>query len=163
MIKRLTLCILFVVLIHAVAFVEEIICSTSSPKFECFDKDGLAIIQQMVDEGHQPWRVDPVYYAKHFMNSYYPDLNSNDREKLPAELIIKNKKTSMRIVFDCKEFASYPIINTKWDTWTDEFKRKYSHVVVKISYSGKEHAIYLHKAFPANVESIWIVEKMVIK
>lgn len=140
-----------------------IINSKDVHNFEHFTPRELKIIQKDVNEGHQPWRIDPVYYAKHFMNSYYPNLDPNDRERLPADLIIKNRKTSVKIAFNCKEFASYPIINTKWDTLTDEFKRKCNQAIVKVAYNGKTHTIYLHKAFPANVESIWVVEKMAIK
>ena len=85
-------------------------------------------IQKMVDEGHQPWRFDPEYYAKHFMNSYYPNLDPNEREKLPASLELKGHSA-----------------------------------IVKIVYEGKEHVVYLQKAFPSNPESIWIVEKMAIR
>lgn len=162
MIKSLSLCALLAIFVPLSVFAEEIIYSNNSPKYECFDKDGLSVIQQEVNDGHQPWRIDPVYYAKHFMNSYYSNLDCNDRERLPAELIMKNRKTSVKIAFDCKEFASHPIIDTKWDTLTDGFKRKCNQAIVKVAYNGKTHTVYLHKAFPANVESIWVVEKMAI-
>lgn len=98
------------------------------PNFENFDERGLEIIQKEVDKGHQPWRSWADYYAKFFMNFYYPTLSPNDRENLPAELQLEGKQA-----------------------------------VVKVFYDDKEHTIYLHKAFPSNPESIWIVEKMKIE
>jgi|GEM_PF-959311 len=107
---------------------DETIYPKDLPRFENFNERELEIIQKEVDEGHQPWRSWADYYAKFFMNFYYPTLSPTDRENLPAELRLEGKQA-----------------------------------VVKVSYANKEHTIYLHKAFPSNPESIWIVEKMKIK
>ncbi|MBU4509724.1 hypothetical protein KJ830_01620, partial [bacterium] len=97
--------------------------------FENFDERGLEIIQkQFVDEGHQPWRSDPTYYAKFFMNFYHPELDPNKREQLPAELTVEGNST-----------------------------------IVKVVYNDREHTVYLSKVFIDNPESIWVVEKMVVK
>ena len=127
---RLTVCLMATLILFfraASVSADQIVYPADIPNAEHFDDDGLVSIQKMVDEGHQPWRFDPEYYAKHFMNSYYPNLDPNEREKLPASLELKGHSA-----------------------------------IVKIVYEGKEHTVYLHKAFPLNPESIWIVDKMAI-
>ena len=98
------------------------------PNCENFTERELKIIQkEYVDEGHQPWRSDPVEYAKLFMKCYYPKLDANEMETVPAKIMLKG-----------------------------------NNAIVKITYHNKKHTIYLHKAFPSNKESIWVIEKMTI-
>lgn len=96
--------------------------------WENFTPRELKIIQKDVNEGHQPWRSDPVAYAKLFMKCRYPKLDVNKMETVPAKVMLK-----------------------------------YNNATVKIIYNNKEHIIFLHKAFPSNPESIWVIEKMVTK
>ena len=97
--------------------------------WENFTPRVLKIMQkEYVDEGHQPWRSDPVSYAKLFMKAYYPKLDVNKMETVPAKLTLKG-----------------------------------NDALVEITYHKKRHAIYLHKVFPHNPESIWIVDKMNIR
>lgn len=99
------------------------------PNWENFTPRELKIMQkEYVDEGHQPWRSDPVSYAKLFMKSYYPKLDVNKMETVPVKLKLKG-----------------------------------NDALVEITYHKKMHTIYLHKAFPHNPESIWIVDKMNIR
>lgn len=125
---KILLTFLIVFFLTSPVIAEEAIYPKDLPKFENFNEEGLEIIQKEVDDGHQPWRSDPEYYAKFFMNFYYPALDPNEREKLPAELKLENNRA-----------------------------------IVKIIYNNKVHTVYLHKAFPSNPESIWVVEKMIIK
>lgn len=121
-------CVFFLTATLSLVFSEETIYPKDLPNFENFDERELEIIQKEVDEGHQPWRSWADYYAEFFMNFYYPKLNPNEREELPAELKLENNQA-----------------------------------IVKIIYNNKVHVVYLHKAFPSNPESIWVVEKMAIE
>lgn len=125
---KFLLILLTVFFLTSLAIADEVVYPKDLPNFENFDERGLEIIQKEVDEGHQPWRSWPVYYAKFFMNFYYPDLDPNEREELPDEFTVEGNK-----------------------------------IIVKVVYNDKKHIISLYKAFPSNPESIWIVEKMVIK
>ncbi len=98
------------------------------PNCENFTPRELKLMQKDVDEGHQPWRSDPVTYAKLFMENYYPKLDPNKMETMPAKTALNG-----------------------------------NNAIVKIIHNNKEHVTYLHKAFPSNKESIWIVDKMIIK
>lgn len=121
--------VLFIFFLTCPAFADNTIYPKDLPRFEYFDERGLEIIQkQFVDEGHQPWRSDPAYYAKFFMNFYHPELDPNKREQLPAELTVEGNST-----------------------------------IVKVVYNDREHTVYLSKVFIDNPESIWVVEKMVVK
>lgn len=128
-IMKISLTVLAIFFLTSFAIAEEVIYPKGLSKFENFDNRGLEIIQkQFVDEGHQPWRSDPAYYAKFFMNFYYHDLNPNEREALPEELTLEGNEARVRVV-----------------------------------YNDKEHTVYLSKVFIDNPESIWVVEKMVVK
>lgn len=163
---KFLLFLLTIFFLTSTAIAEETIYPKDLPKVENFDERGLEIIQkQFVDEGHQPWRSYPTYYAKFFMNFYYPDLDPNEREKLPAKLTLENigdNRTAGEIVYDTKKFIPDPH-DSEWDKMPVELKLKSNRAIVKVVYNGKEHAIYLHKAFLTNPESIWIVEKMEVK
>jgi hypothetical protein len=101
-------CLFFLTATVSLVFSEETIYPKDLPKFENFDEKGLVFIQKdFVDEGHQPWRSDPAYYAKFFMNFYYPTLSPNDRENLPAELQLQGNLAIVKIFYNGKEHIVY--------------------------------------------------------
>ena len=152
-------CMMLVILLFAdSAYTAETVYPKDLTKFENFDERGLEITQKdFVSKGHQPWRFDPVYYARFFMNFLYPKLDPNERDLLSAEYVLEGKNIALKLSRTAKWFGSEP---TEWDILPDGIKLKYDRAVVKIVYDKKQHAIYLHKAFPSNSESIWIIDEM---
>ena len=126
-IKRLAIIFLPAFFIASFVLAKTIVINPKDvPGWENFTARELKIMQkEYVDEGHQPWRSDPAAYAKLFMKCYYPKLDVNQMEIVPAKVILKD-----------------------------------NNAIIKITYHNTEHVICLHKAFPHNPESIWIVDKM---
>lgn len=57
-------------------------------------------------------------------------------------------------------WAQYLKPNLKYSYYGLE--SKHSNAIVKIIYNDKQHVIYLHKVFPSNPKSMWIIDKVTI-
>ena len=53
----------------------------------------------MVDEGQQKWRTDPEYYAKFFINFYYPTMRPYERDHLNTKIFPKKGRAIVQIFY----------------------------------------------------------------
>ena len=77
------------------------------PNWEYFTPHQLKFAQKEVDEGHQPWKTDPVSCAKVLLKIYYPEIDVNQMEEVPAQLKIRGKHALVKIRYKNKGHAIY--------------------------------------------------------
>ncbi|MFH1199353.1 MAG: hypothetical protein V1650_04275 [Candidatus Omnitrophota bacterium] len=56
----------------------------------------------------------------------------------------------------------YKAINSPMITSNNTEEIRGSKAIVKKTYDHKQHTFFLHKAFPSNQHSIWVIDKMII-
>lgn len=86
---------------------QEIVYPKSVSKFECYQERELRLIQQMVDEGQQKWRTDPEFYARFFMNFYYPEMRPFERDRLNTKSFPKKGRAMVQVFYNGKIHSIY--------------------------------------------------------
>jgi len=80
------------------------------PNWEHFDEQQLVMLQEMVEEGHQPWRQDPAYYAGVFIMAY-----RQYREGRPIDpTAMESVRKDIALESDSKAIVAIRIGRTKY-------------------------------------------------
>ena len=116
-IKVAAIAVLLIIASVLPALAQQVVSPKSVPKFEIYSEKELRLIQQMVDEGKQKWRTDPVNYAKFFMNFYYPDLRPFERDRLNTQMFPKKGRAIVQVFYCGKIHTIY--LNKVYPTYPD--------------------------------------------
>lgn len=97
--KIITGVVMTLLLAVSSAVAQQVVSPKNVQSFEIYSEKELRLIQQMVDEGRQRWRTDPVNYAKFFLNFYYPNMRPFERDRLNTTVTPKKGKAIVQAFY----------------------------------------------------------------